>query len=74
MDNNSYIVRNAPVKGMMQKSNKDSFFLRMHINSSLIENILNKNAKYDGKKVVILQVMMAHKNWFLVELVEADKL
>lgn len=67
-------VINSPANGIIQKSNKDSFMLKMHHASSLARNIFDTNPKYDGESISIIQVLLIHEGWILVEAVHTDKL
>jgi hypothetical protein len=73
-ENNSSTIFNAPANGIVQKSNKDSYFLRMHQNSELAKEIFRERPKHNDIKVTVLQVLLTHESWFLVELVHTDKL
>jgi len=73
-NNNSSTVLNTPATGIIQKSNKDSFFLRMHQESQLAKTIFTDVPKYNDVKVTVLQVLLTHESWFLVEIVPTNKL
>lgn len=73
-ENNSSTVFNAPATGIIQKSNKNSYFVRMHQNSELAKEIFNDKPIYRDKEIVVLQVLLTHEGWFLIELVSVDKM
>lgn len=73
-NNNSSTIFNAPANGIVQKSNKASYFLRMHQNSELAKEIFRERPKHNHTEVTVLQVLLTHESWFLVELVNTDKL
>ena len=73
-NNSSTTVFNAPATGIIQKSNKDSYFLRMHQNSELAKEIFKEKPEHNRKQVTVLQVLLTHESWFLVEIVPTDKL
>lgn len=60
---------NQPATGIIQKSTAKSFFVRMHQKSDLASEIFGDNGKYRGKRIIILQVLLTHESWFLVEIV-----
>lgn len=73
-NNNSSTVFNVPANGIIQKSNKASYFLRMHQDSELAKQIFRERPEHNQAKVTVLQVLLTHENRFLVELVHTDKL
>jgi len=73
-NNHSKTILNTPANGIIQKSNAESFFLRMHQNSKLADRLFVEEPEYNGKRVVVLQVLLTHDEWFLVEFVEKDEL
>ena len=73
-NNTNKTVLNTPANGIIQKSNEKSFFLRMHQNSKLADRLFVKNPTYNDKYVVVLQVLLTHDDWFLVEFVEKEHL
>ena len=73
-NNNNRTEFNAPANGIVKKSNKNSYFLRMHQSSELAKEIFMERPKRGDTNVTVLQVLLTHESWFLVELVNADKL
>jgi len=70
----SKTILNTPANGIIQKSNEKSFFLRMHQNSKLADILFVEKPEYNDKEIVVLQVLLTHDGWFLVEFVEKDEL
>ncbi len=62
----------APASGIIQKSHEKSFFVRMHQNSSLSGEIFSDKAKYKNDTVIVLQVLLTHENYLLVEMVSSN--
>ena len=69
---------NTPASGIIQKSNKDSFFLHFHKNSQISDMIFNdSNPRYDIKgerKVIAVLQILTNENYFIVEIVDIEKL
>lgn len=61
-------VFNAPASGIIQKSNIKSFFVRMHQKSSQADKVFEEN-KYDREDIVVLQILLSHEGWLIVELI-----
>ena len=64
----------APATGIIQKSNINSYFIRMHQTRDLARELFVSKPKHNDVEVVILQVLLTHENWFLVEFVPKDDL
>ena len=47
---------------------------RMHQNSSSADRLFVEKPEYNEKQVAVLQVLLTHDEWFLVELVEKSEL
>lgn len=65
---------NSPATGIIQKSNQHSYFLRMHQNSELSIEIFCEEPRHGKNKITVLQVLLTHESWFLVEIVQTSKL
>jgi hypothetical protein len=65
---------NAPASGIIQKSNKDSYFLRMHKDSQRSKELFVDKPKYEDQPVAVLQVLLMDEKYLMVEVVPADKL
>lgn len=73
-NNNSRVSFNSPATGIIQKSNEKSFFLRMHQNSNLADKVFGSNGEYKNEPVIVLQVLLTHEEWYLVEVVKEKDL
>lgn len=60
---------NQGVSGIIQKSNQKSFFSRFHFNSDRATNLFGPKSEYDGKSVVIIQMLLITEGYILAELV-----
>lgn len=65
---------NTPATGIVQKSNKHSYFIHMHQNSYLADKIFSEQPIHNEKKIAVLQVLLINKDNLLVEIVEIEKL
>lgn len=72
VSNNSKTILNTPATGIIQKSTKPTFFIRMHYNSKLADKIFSSSPTYASKSVVVMQVMLIHEGWVLCELIYED--
>ena len=68
----------TPVTGTIQKSNKHSFILRLHCESLLAKVLFSDKPMYavgnESREVSVLQLMLVDDGYYLVEIVEKDKL
>lgn len=62
------VAFNTPATWIIQKSHVKSFFVRMHQESKLAEKVFGDDGTYDYQKIVVLQVLLTHESWFLVEM------
>lgn len=60
------------VSGTIVKNCKESFFLSFHLNSYLAEHLLGAEPHYQGKKVVVLQMMMSGEKQVIAEVINKD--
>ena len=74
VDNQSSTHFNTPATGMIQKSNKNSYLLRMHANSKLKDELFKRDPMHDNESVTVLQVLLIDEGYWLVEIVPSDKL
>jgi len=70
--NNQSTKINTPATGIIQKSSDNSFFLKLHQNSELAEDIFKPKGKYKGDKISVIQVMLINDNWLLVECIYVE--
>lgn len=61
---------NNPVNGIIQKSNPNSFFVKMKTTSENASQVFSKNPKLVDIEVIVLQVLILGNEWLLVELVD----
>lgn len=67
------IVNKVSIKactGGIYKSHPKSQIARMHINSVDADNLLRGNPKYQGKDVVVIQIVNSVEGYILVEYME----
>lgn len=61
------IEKRTSVTGILQRSNENSFFVKFHQNSKLADKFFEPNPKYNDKPISIIQVMLVHQGYMLVE-------
>lgn len=69
---------NPSSSGFIQKSNSKSFFCRCHQNSERAVQLFRNNPKYkfgdygQDEEVTLIQIMLSHDGYYLIELVKTD--
>ena len=60
--------------GTLQKTLRKSFFKRFHLNSTMADYVFNTKSSlnYNGKEIIVLQVMLCGDNQFLMEAIYKD--
>jgi hypothetical protein len=60
------------VKGLLQKSNQDSFFIMVNGGSLKYNDIFTDKPTYENYKVEVLQIMIINEQWLIVELLKVE--
>jgi len=71
MLNNTSVSRidfKAAATGIMQKTIEGSFFINCHHNSKMADKIFSNTPKYDEKEVIVLQILIIHEGYLIIEL------
>lgn len=68
-NNSKTTVKSSP-SGIIQRSKKDSFFIRMHYNSPNAKNdVFTEDPTYNDKPITVLQVMNIPDGYLLIEMI-----
>ena len=69
---NNKVMLNTPTTGIIQRTYAKSFFTNIHYDSKLAETLFNDNPSYYSIEVIVLQCMLTHKEYMMIELIRKD--